>query len=153
MPPSHYSVFKTTPSDSYYTDLGIIVINLHNPVEELLKAFSSNYRNEIRKAQTENVEVKFDNSLFTAFYSLYKSTHAKQGIYFDSEQDLKNLTACLGERNCRIAVAQKGREIYGAALILFNADEAYYFQSGAMDNCPYPGANKLLQLVKYIGNI
>ena len=146
LPPLHYSVFKTIPTKSFYSEIGTIVIDLQKSEDELLKAFSSNYRNEIRKAQTENVEVQFDNSLFAPFYSLYKSTHQKQGIYFDSEAELQNLVNCLAENNCRIAVAQKGNEIYGAALVLFNGDEAYYFQSGAMENCPNPGANKLLQL-------
>ena len=100
----------------------------------------------------DHLEINFDNSLFASFYSLYKSTHQKQGIYFDSEQELRNLIECLGENNCRIAVVRKGEEIYGASLFLFNANEAYYFQSGAMDNCPYAGANKLLQLeiIKYL---
>ena len=145
-PPMHYSLFKAVPSHSNYTDLGIIVVDLRKTEDELFKAFSSNYRNEIRKAQAEHLEVKFDNSLFSSFYSLYKSTHQKQGIYFDSEQELKSLVENLGEKKCRVAVTQKGNEIYGASLVLFNADEAYYFQSGAMDNCPHPGANKLLQL-------
>ena len=146
IPPMHYSLFKAVSSSSYYTDIGIIVVDLQKGEDELFKAFSSNYRNEIRKAQAENLEVTFDNSLFAPFYSLYKSTHQRQGIYFDLEQELKNLVENLGEKNCRIAVVKKGSEIYGASLVLFNAHEAYYFQSGAMDNCPHPGANKLLQL-------
>src|ERR1043165_4000543 len=146
MPPLHYSLFNTVPGGSYFTDLGIIVVDLQKTEEEIFKAFSTNYRNEIRKAQAEGVEVVFDDSRFDVFYSLYKSTHQRQGIYFDPESELKNLISSLGPNNCKIAVAKKGEEIYGAALVLFNATEAYYFQSGAMDNCPYPGANKLLQL-------
>ncbi len=145
IPPMHYSLFNAVPNNSYYTDLGIIVVDLQKNEEELFKAFNSNYRNEIRKAQVENLEVRFDNSQFTPFYSLYKSTHQRQGIYFDPEIELKNLVETLGERNCRIAVVKKEEEIYGASLVLFNPDEAYYFQSGAMDDCPHPGANKLLQ--------
>ncbi len=146
IPPMHYSLFNSVPKESYYTDLGIIVVDLQKSEEELFKAFSSNYRNEVRKAQAENLQVQFDNSQFSPFYSLYKSTHQKQGIYFDPEMELKNLIESLGEKNCRIAVVRKGNEIYGASLVLFNADEAYYFQSGAIVNCPHPGANKLLQL-------
>ncbi len=146
IPPMHYSLFNTLPDNSYYTDLGIIVVDLQKSEEELFKALSSNYRNEIRKAQAENLQVQFDNSQFSPFYSLYKSTHQKQGVYFDTQTELKNLIGNLGEKNCGIAIVKKDNEIYGASLILFNADEGYYFQSGAMDDCPHPGANKLLQL-------
>ncbi len=146
IPPLHYSLFAVVPKGSYFTPLGIIVVNLQKTDDELFKAFSSNYRNEIRKAQNENIEVVFDNSFFTPFYNLYKNTHLRQGIYFDSEQELRNLTNSLGEKSCAIAVVKKGDEIYGAALVLVNGSEAYYFQSGAAENCPYPGANKLLQL-------
>jgi len=146
IPPLHYSLFNSVPVNSYFSELGIIAIDLERSEEQIFKSFSNNYRNEIRKAIAEKVIVEFDQSYFASFYKLYKSTHQKQGIYFDSETELKNMVDCLGERSCFIAVAKNENGIYGAALILFNANEAYYFQSGAVDNCPYPGANKLLQL-------
>jgi hypothetical protein len=145
-PPMHYSVFNSVPAGSFYTDLGIIVVNLTKTEDELFKSFSSNYRNEIRKALAENVRVEFNNNEFDAFYSLYKKTHQRQGVYFDQEQELRNLIECLGEENCKIVLAKKGDVVLGASLVLVNGNEGYYFQSGAMENCPYPGANKLLQL-------
>lgn len=146
IPPVHYSLFNAVPAGSYYTDLGIIVVNLQQTEDELFKNFNPNYRNEIRKALAAEVEIKFDKSYFEAFYALYKNTHARQGIYFDPRQELLNIIEGLGDKNCTIAVAIKGEEVYGASLIVFSGNEGYYYQSGAVENCPYPGANKLLQL-------
>lgn len=146
IPPVHYSLFSAVPAGSFYTDLGIIVVNLRQTEEDLFRGFNPNYRNEIRKAQAAGVEIKFDNAFFETFYTLYKNTHARQGIYFDPKQELQNLIETLGTKSCIIAVAVKGEEVHGASLITFSGHEGYYYQSGAIENSPYPGANKLLQL-------
>ena len=66
-------------------------MDLNKTEEELFAGFSSNYRNEIKKAIAESVQVKFDNSAFDKFYSLYARTHQRQGIYYDSEKELRDL--------------------------------------------------------------
>ncbi len=146
MPPLHYSVFQAVPSGSLFTEMGIITVDLSKSEEEIFKAFSDNYRNEIRKALAAGVKVVFSNNRFPVFYELYKHTHQKQNIYFDPEREVSSMAASLGEKNCLVAVVEKDNEVYGAALVLWNAQEAYYYQSGGVDDCPYPGANKLLQL-------
>ena len=146
MPPLHYSVFQALPAGSHYTEMGILAVDLTPPVEEILKKFSPNYRNEIKKAQAENLSVSFSNQYFPVFYSLYKATASKAVAFTlrHSEEHLQKMTAALTEKNCRIAVVKQGETIYGAALVLWAGAEGYYFQSGAVDDCPLPRSQQIV---------
>lgn len=151
-PPSHFSLFQCVPAQSYFTELGITIVDLEKSEDELFRSFRSNCRNQIRKTINEQLTVEFGNHLFEIFYNLYKGTHQRQRAYHDAENVLKNLVNTLGEKYCRIAVVKREEEVYGAALVLFNSGEAYYFQSGSIENCPFRGSNKLLQfeIIKWL---
>jgi hypothetical protein len=150
-PPLHFSVFNSVPKGSYYTDLGILRINLRKNDDELMSEFSPHYRNKIRKSVSEGLTVDFSDTYFDDLYSLY-STHEKQAIYFDTKEELRNIVTKFGSSNCAIAAVKKGNQIFGCVLILFSQNEALYFHSGTIDNCPYPGANKLLhfEIMKWL---
>jgi len=144
-PPQHYSVFESLPRHSYYTEIGIITLNLQKSEEELLGGFASSCRNKIKKAINAGLTVKFGTEYFDTFYELYKGIHDKQGIYYDSKQDLEKMLNNLDKEQYIIAVTVKDEDILGAALVLLNGAEAYYYHSGTIADCPFQGVNNLLQ--------
>jgi len=151
-PPLHFSVFQNVPHESYFTDLGVITIDLKISEDELFKSFNSSYRNEISKARRDGLEVIFGKNYFEIFFLLYQETLVKQGAYVNQKHELKQLMEFLGDERSCIVVVKKGEEIYGATLLLFDSKHCYYFYSGKMENCPYPGANKLMhfEIMKWL---
>jgi hypothetical protein len=144
-PPLHFSVFHALPEKSYFTNIGIIKLDLLIEKEDLIMSFNHSCRKKIRKAVNEGLTVEFDNRFFAAFYELYKNLHKEQGIYYDTLEDLQNLVTCLGEENCIIGFVKKDTTILGTLLVVFSGEEAYAYCAGSVKESNYHGINYLLQ--------
>lgn len=146
LPPSHhFTNFSAVPDGNLGTRLGIIMLDLQREIDTIFKAFSPNYRNEMRKAETAGVSVYTDNERFDEFYKLYKGVHARQHIYYESADELKNMLHHIGNDNYMLVFSVLNGSITGAALILKAGVEAIYYHSGKTEIAELPGANKLLQ--------
>ena len=153
-PPIHIENFKHLPSSAIGHSIGIIRLSLKDKTEEeVFSQFKPIYRNLIRKAQKENVEVKFGLDCFDDFYKLYKDKLVLENAPFDSYEQIKKMVFSLdntGRSLCGVAYCNG---IPDAGIVNINDGiNAYYFWAGTALN-PHQGSLRLLHweiIKKYI---
>ncbi len=153
-PPSHYCNFKCIPNKVKYFKLGIIWIDLKSPVEEIFNKMSSNYRNEIRKAQKVNLHTLFGNEYLMQFYKLYEETQIRNRLIYDPLCYLEKITKYL-PNNVLIGLSIYNKVIENSILNVFDRYNTYYLYSGSQKKNDLPGSNKLLlwETIKYFKSI
>lgn len=153
-PPIHIENFKHIPSSAIGHSIGIIRLSLKDKTEEEVFAqFKPIYRNLIRKAQKENVEVKFGLDCFDDFYKLYKDKLVLENAPFDSYEQIKKMVFSLDNSNRSLCGVAYCNGIPDAGIVNINDGiNAYYFWAGTSLS-PHQGSLRLLHweiIKKYI---
>jgi len=153
-PPIHIENFKQIPSSSIGYSIGIIRLSLKDKTEdEVFSFFKPIYRNLIRKAQKENVEVRFGVDCFDDFYKLYKDKLVLENAPFDSYEQIKKMVFSLNDRDKSLCGVAYCNGIPDAGIVNINDDKnAYYFWAGTAMNA-HQGSLRLLHweiIKKYI---
>lgn len=142
-PPSHIVVFNAIPSHSIYYEFGIMATDLTLTEEELLKKARPNTRNEIRKADSFGVEVKFGRDYIDDFYKCFQLTvkqkcfDAQPKVYFTEMSEL------LGD-NVEVGLAYFNGSLESAEFSIFDSKNIYVLYAGTSFAPCYKGSNKFL---------
>jgi hypothetical protein len=143
LPPNGMVNFKVLPKYVSYYHIGQIYIDLTKSKEELFKGLYPNYRNEIRKAGREGLEISIDSKNIDIFYNLYKSTYLRQNADFSSIEKFFHQIQEF-PNNMIIGISRfKGEEETGVS-VYFDKKIAYYDASGSVEKTILPGSNKCL---------
>ena len=152
LPPTHIEVFSHIPTKAVGYEIGIIRLDLRNKKEEEVFAnFRANFRNLIRKADRDGIEIKFGIEYFNDFYKIYKENQVFKDAIYDSEEKIRLIIENPNLRDnitCGIAI-NKGK-IETAILNVESGNIAYYLFAGNSTN-NHQGSNRLLQweIIKY----
>lgn len=146
LPPNHIENFHHIPSSAIGCKLGIIRLQLKNQTEEsVFSSFKPIYRNLIRKAIKEGVEIKFGLEYFDDFYKIYHNKLLLEGAPIDTYEQIKMIASSFnktGRAICGVAYFNNKAE---AAIFNINDNtNASYMWSGTTKNC-HAGALRLLQ--------
>ena len=149
IPPNGMVNFNVLPNNVYYYEIGQIYIDLTKSEEELFKELYPNYRNEIRKARREGLEMTFGPKNLDLFYNLYQSTYSRQNADFSSREKFLNQIQQF-PNNMLIGISKfKGLEETGVC-VFFDNKTAYYDASGSIVKTVLPGSNKALLFEVFI---
>lgn len=141
--PETAAVFKVTPLDSIRIPFGNYIINLNNSEEELWYKIHSKHRNVIRKAEKENVMVKYGGiELLNDFYGLDAETRKRSHMVIEKKEFYHKICNSLNDKFI-IFVSYKDGQPQGAALFYYNLNTCYYIY-GASRNSLVTGAMNLL---------
>jgi lipid II:glycine glycyltransferase (peptidoglycan interpeptide bridge formation enzyme) len=153
-PPIHIENFKHIPPSAIGHSIGIIRLSLKDKTEEeVFSQFKPIYRNLIRKAQKENVEVKFGIEYFDDFYKLYKDKLVLENAPYDSYEQIKKMVFSLDSLDRSLCGVAYCNGIPDAGIVNINDRiNAYYFWAGTTLK-PHQGSLRLLHweiIKKYI---
>ena len=149
-PPGHYCSFNSIPKKSTYFNIGLISKDLLPEEKDLFEIMNSNYRNEIRKLMKEkSLKILYGNDGISNFYELYKNTHLRQKLLYDSFEHFRNLITLFPE-NSLVVTLYVNENCLSSILIIYDNKTAYYFYAGNENNTAYPGANKLILFETFI---
>ena len=131
-PPIHIENFQHIPQNGFGNNIGIIRLFLKNKTEEeVFSSFKPIYRNLIRKADKENVEVRFGLDCFDDFYNLYKEKLVLENAPYDSYDQIKKLIFSLHESDRSLCAVAYCNGVPDAAIANMNDNvNAYYLWAG-----------------------
>jgi len=141
-PPIHVCVFKELPKKVSFYSLGIISVDLRKE-EDLLLDMKKNYIRQIKKAIKEQVTVDFGPNQLDSFYKLYKDTHQRQGLPYETEFEINSLNSYLFDNMMFGASAYQGSAESGFCN-LYDDKSAYYLYGGSAGKLKSHGSNKFL---------
>ena len=142
-PPSHIVVFNAIPSRSIYYEFGIMASDLTLTEEELLKKSRPNTRNEIRKANSYGVEVKFGRDYIDDFYKCFQLTVKQKRFDAQSKEYFNEMSKLLGD-NVEVGVAYFNDSLESAEFSIFDNKNIYVLYAGTSFTPCYKGSNKFL---------
>ena len=153
-PPIHIENFKHIPRSAIGHSIGIIRLSLKDKTEEeIFSQFKPIYRNLIRKAQKENVEVKFGIECFDDFYKLYRDKLVLENAPYDSYEQIKKMVFSLDISDRSLCGVAYCNGIPDSGIVNINDGiNAYYFWAGTSLK-PHQGSLRLLHweiIKKYI---
>jgi lipid II:glycine glycyltransferase (peptidoglycan interpeptide bridge formation enzyme) len=152
IPPPHFSVFKSIPTNCDYYQIGLICYDIASKKGRFLENMKSNYRNEIRKLETEKdltLEIGEDQ-IYDAF-NIIKKTHDIQNLSFANKKVFESIKDNLSINSYIACYKYKSKPI-GAVIILYDKSKAYYLYSGNEKIAEFPGVNKILiyEAIKFL---
>ena len=144
-PPIHIENFQHIPKNGLGNKIGIIRLSLKNKSEEeVFNSFKPIYRNLIRKAQKENVEVRFGLDCFDDFYRLYKDKLELEKAPYDSYDQIKKLLFPLHDSDNSLCVVAYCNGVPDAGIVNMNDNvNAYYLWAGTSTNA-HQGSLRLI---------
>lgn len=142
--PNH-ALFKTSPDHSVQVPFGSYVIDLENQdIDQIWMGMKSNYRQVIRKAEREGVEVRTGRDQLDIFYALYSSAMKRSGIYQEPYSDFIKLCELLPSENICCSTVWFNNRPEGALFSLYSSYGAYILHAGSSDHVRHRGSMKLL---------
>lgn len=144
-PPIHIENFKHLPISSIGHSIGIIKLLLKDKTEEeVFSSFKPIYRNLIRKAEKENVEIRFGLDCFDDFYNLYKEKLVLENAPYDSYDQIKKLLFPMHDSDNSLCVVAYCNGVPDAGIVNMNDNvNAYYLWAGTSTNA-HQGSLRLL---------
>ena len=142
--PNH-ALFKTSPDHSIQVPFGSYVIDLENQeIDQIWMGMKSNYRQVIRKAEREGVEVRTGRDQLDIFYTLYRSAMKRSGIYQEPYSDFIKLYELIPSENIYCSTVWFNNQPEGALFCLYSKFGAYILHAGSSDHVKHRGSIKLL---------
>lgn len=142
-PTLHFFMCNKYPNNSYVSKIGALVVDLTIEEKQLLKNFSSNYRNEIKKVKKEKYEIVKDVDL-VKYWELYNRIQQRQNLYTYPKSYFENLLKIKG-LNSYFWVINVNEKAEGFISVIQYNNQAYYLFGGATFPTQFAGSNKLLQ--------
>ncbi len=143
--PPNYALFQTAPGNSIRAPFGSYVIDLGSQEpSDIWKGMKSNYRQVIRKAQREGVEIRTGIDQLDAFYELYKATMQRSGVYLEPYDHFRKLIARLSAEHVYCSSAWIDNSCDGAIFTVYSRFGAYVLHAGSPDRVRHHGSVKLI---------
>lgn len=144
--PMLLDVFQAAPKNADCNNFGNINIPLQEGTnEEIFKKFRKNYRYEINRCKREEVEIKFGENQFEAFYSLYEDTMNRNQLFLEDYVAIKRLFKDLYRINSIICgVVYHNGLPQGGVFIPYSKYAGYYLYGGSVERSSINGAIKAL---------
>lgn len=142
--PPNYALFKAAPDDCIQAPFGSYVIDLVNQdLDKVFMGMKSNYRQVIRKAEREGVEVRTGKNELDTFYTLYEITMKRSGVYQEGYTDFVRLCNSIPDNVYCSSVWYKGQP-EGALFATYSQYGAYILHAGTPNQVQHNGSMKLL---------
>ncbi len=142
--PTH-AIFKSYPGMAVFVPFASYQLDLRKDKEELWTCLHGKHRNVIRNAEKRGVEIAHSHTYLDVAYNIMKETMARQGIGFQTKEQLSKLVFNLHE-HVEIFVATFCGQYQGCAIILYSEYAAYYLLGGSIEK-PVLGSLNLLHWV------
>jgi len=146
-------IFNVCPKGSDCVEWGSYIVDLSLSEDEILKNMHAKHRNVIRKAIKDNVRIVKENSIKTVYEIIADTMKRQKVIFYPSLDFLKNLATNLSS-NIEFFSAYKDDKIQGAAVFIYDEENAFYMYGGSIQK-PYIGSLNLLhyEAMKYFKSL
>lgn len=141
--PQSNALFRCVPQRAKWCRFGSYRIDLQKSEDALFEAVHTKHRNSIRKATKDGVTVSFGNHLLHEVFTVIADTQQRNGIFFHTELEFKQLVQSLGS-NVMLCAAYYQGKCQGTAFVIKDSTTAYYLYGGSCD-APHTGSLNLLQ--------
>ncbi len=142
IPASNNALFRTYPDGALAVKYGTIVNNLEQPEETLWSQVASDFRQNIRKAAKNGVQIKCGPEYVNPSYDLIADTLRRSDMKFRSRDEFTRILLNLGEY-VKVFVAESDGAIQACMVAPFSQYSAYDWYSGTIAK-PARGAMHLL---------
>jgi hypothetical protein len=142
IPSGNTAIFRTYPNGAAAAPYGTYVKNLEQPEERLSGEIRKTFRQNIRKALEQGIEVKSGIEYLDVCHAIITETMKRSGSSFKTHSELKRAVLGLGE-HVKIFVAEHQGVIQACMVAPFSEYSAYNCYSGTKDQ-PVLGAMHLL---------
>ncbi|MCL2326896.1 MAG: peptidoglycan bridge formation glycyltransferase FemA/FemB family protein [Bacteroidetes bacterium] len=142
-PPSHIVNFKVIPKNVLYFQLGIIIWDINQPEELILKKMTKNYQKKIKNALNSGVTTNFGFSELFDFYTLYSETLSRQKLQHTPFIEFENFIKKWAN-NTLVGVSRMSNIPEASVFIYFDNSFAYADSGGSAALTQLNGSNKLL---------
>ncbi len=129
IPASNNSLFRTYPDGALAAPYGTIINDLQQPEEAMWAGVATDFRQNIRKAAKNGVQIKHGKQYLDSCYDLVAETLARSGMKFRSRDEFKMILGNLGE-NVEIFVAEVDGAIQACMVAPFSRHTAFDWYSG-----------------------
>lgn len=130
LPSGNTAIFRTHPDGASAAPYGSVVNDLTQGEESLWRGIRKTYRQMIRKAEAEGVEIRCGAEHLDAAYKLVSDTMKRSGAAFMPYERFKHRIIALGE-NVKIFVAEKSGRLEGCMVAPFSQYAAYNCYAGS----------------------
>lgn len=131
IPASNNSLFRTYPDGALAAPYGTIINDLQQPEEALWAGVATDFRQNIRKAAKNGVQIKRGKEYLDSSYDLVAETLARSGMKFRSRDEFKAILGNL-DQNVEIFVAEAEGVIQACMVAPFSLHSAYDWYSGTI---------------------
>ena len=142
IPAANTALFRAYPEGALAAPYGTLVKNLDRPEELLWNEVHADFRQNIRKAQKKNVEIKYGIEYLDVSYRLIADTLKRSNMKFRDYHEFRRIILSLAP-NVRIFVAECAGEVQACMVAPFSEHSAYDWYSGTSAKPPR-GAMHLL---------
>jgi hypothetical protein len=142
IPSGNTAIFRTYPEGADAAPYGTFIKDLKQPEETLTSEIRKTYRQNIRKALAEGVQIRMGMEYLDVSYSLIADTLKRSKVTFKTLAEFKRMVLGLGE-HVKIFVAEHNGAIQGCMVSPFSTYSAYNCYSGSRSE-PVLGAMHLL---------
>ncbi len=141
-PASTLSLFRSTPSNAKFIELGLFSTELDKTEDEIFGSFNSNYRNEIRNAEKSAIEIRQGRQEVKNFYACYADTHKRQGIPHEGLSFFETFYDKLGDEYIACFTAYYNNTLEAGIFVAFTGYGAYYLYAGSAARPLLKGSTK-----------
>ena len=142
IPSGNTAIFRTCPDGALSAPYGTFINDLSKPEEVLSKDIRKTFRQNIRKAATEGVEIKSGSEYADIAYDLVAETLNRSKVEFKSRAEFNRLLSELGP-NVKIFVAQHKGVVQACMVAPFSRYCAHNCYAGTRSE-PVLGAMHML---------
>jgi len=142
IPSGNTAIFRAYPRGAAAAPYGTYLIDLTQPEEILANEIRKTYRQNIRKAVAEGVEIKSGVEYLDTSYSLVSDTLKRSGVVFKSHSEFRRMVQELGEY-VKVFVAEHKGTIQASMVAPFSEYSAYNCYAGTKPE-PVLGAMHML---------
>jgi len=135
MQPFYWNNFKTIPNYTY-------IINLANPIEEIEKSFSTERRNDIKKAIKDGIETRICKD-YNIVKSLVLKTFDRKQTSADKTMIDKILFNFADETNSFAFVSYRNNIPIATSFCIYDQNTAYYLLGGYDSKNKHAGAGAM----------
>ncbi|HLP51918.1 MAG TPA: peptidoglycan bridge formation glycyltransferase FemA/FemB family protein [Chitinophagales bacterium] len=141
-PGSTISAYHAFPDNATAVELGIFSINLLRTEEEIFADFNPKYRTQIRKAESQGIDVRYGRNEIGAFYECYAHTHDRQGAAHENLAFFEDMYDALGEDKTICCTAYANGMLESGTFIVFNDYAGYYMYAGSAEKTLMKGSTR-----------
>lgn len=143
-------VFSSCPDGAECVPWGTYEVDLSRDPEMLLASFDGKHRNVIRKAQKDGIVVRATDDTDVVYANIRATLNRQHSIHFPGRDYLRSIRARLPDNSRLYAAYDAEGVLQGTAVVVFDAERAYYMYGGSIEH-PHTGSLNLLQYEAMLG--